>query len=62
MSKSKTVTKITEVITQAAPELQFVAAYNAVYKWWNMKGENRRTCVYHPFYFVCLFIFCCRVP
>ena len=30
-------------------------AYNAVYKWWNMKGENRRTCVYHPFYFVCLF-------
>ena len=29
MGKSKTVTKITEVITQAAPELQFVAAYNA---------------------------------
>jgi len=29
MSRSKTVTKITEVITQVAPELQFVAAYNA---------------------------------
>lgn len=29
MSRSKTVTKITEVINQVAPELQFVAAYNA---------------------------------
>ena len=29
MSRAKTVTKISEIITQVAPELQFVAAYNA---------------------------------
>ena len=28
MSRTKTVTKITEIVTQVAPELQFVAAYN----------------------------------
>lgn len=29
MSRTKTVTKISEIITQVAPELQFVATYNA---------------------------------
>lgn len=48
MSKSKQVTKITEIVTQAAPELQFVAAYNTDDRQLNgsMKLYQKRSFVY----------------